>query len=48
MNSLTDIIIEDDYTKTDDSKKGTITVSAKASGSKQDMLKIDYENKKND
>lgn len=44
MNSLTDIIIEDDYTKTDDSKKGTITVSAKASGSKQDMLKIDYEN----
>lgn len=44
MNSLTDIIIEDDYTKTDDSKKGTITISAKASGSKQDVLKIDYEN----
>lgn len=44
MNSISDIIIEDEYEKTDDSRKGTITVSAKASGSKQEMLKIDYEN----
>lgn len=44
MNSISDIVIEDEYEKTDDSRKGTITVSAKASGSKQEMLKIDYEN----
>ena len=44
MDSLTDIVIEDNYKKTNDSRNGTITVSAKASGSKQDILKIDYEN----
>lgn len=43
-SSLSEIIIEDKYDESDDSRKGTITVSAKASGSKQDMLKIDYEN----
>lgn len=43
-DSISEIIIEDSYKKTDDSRKGTLTVSAKASGSKQEMLKIDYEN----
>lgn len=43
-DSISELIIEDSYKKTDDSRKGTITISAKASGSKQEMLKIDYEN----
>lgn len=42
-SSLSKIIIEDSYEKTDDSRKGTIKVSAKASGSKQDMLEIKYD-----
>ena len=43
-DSISELVIEDSYKKTDDSRKGTITISAKASGSKQEMLKIDYEN----
>lgn len=42
-SSISKIIIEDSYEKTDDSRKGTIKVSAKASGSKQDMLEIKYD-----
>ena len=42
-DSLTEIIIEDSYEKTEDSRKGTITVSAKASGSKQDIIEIAYD-----
>lgn len=42
-SSLSKIIIEDSYEKTDDSRKGTIKVSAKASSSKQDMLEIKYD-----
>lgn len=43
-DSISELVIEDSYQKTNDSRKGTITISAKASGSKQEMLKIDYEN----
>ena len=48
-DSISELIIEDSYKKTDDSRKGTITISAKTSNSKQEvskqeMLKIDYEN----
>lgn len=43
-DSISEVTIEDSYKKNDDSRKGTITISAKASGSKQDLLKIDYEN----
>lgn len=48
-DSISELIIEDSYKRTDDSRKGTITISAKTSNSKQEvskqeMLKIDYEN----
>ena len=48
-DSISELIIEDSYKKTDDSRKGTITISVKTSNSKQEvskqeMLKIDYEN----
>lgn len=43
LNSLSEIIIEDKYEKTDNSKKGTITISAKVSDSKEDLLKIEYD-----
>ncbi|MBO5349921.1 MAG: hypothetical protein J6A89_08940 [Clostridia bacterium] len=42
-SSLSEIIIEDEYEIAEDSRKGTITISAKASGSKQDMLEIKYD-----
>lgn len=42
-NSLSEIVIEDSYKSTDDSREGTITISAKASGSKQDMIEIKYD-----
>lgn len=43
LGSLSQIIIVDEYESTDDSRKGTITVSAKASGRKEEMLKIEYD-----
>ncbi|MBP3503194.1 MAG: hypothetical protein J6K42_06970 [Clostridia bacterium] len=42
-DSLSKIIIEDSYKKTDDSRKGTIKVSAKISSSKKDILEIQYD-----
>lgn len=42
-NGLDKIIIVDSYEKTDDSRKGTIKVSAKASDEKQEMLEIKYD-----
>lgn len=43
LGSLSQIIIVDEYESTDDSRKGTITVSAKAGGRKEEMLKIEYD-----
>lgn len=43
LGSLSQIIIVDEYESTDDSRKGTITVSAKAGGQKEEMLKIEYD-----
>lgn len=42
-NSLSKIVVTDKYESTKTSRKGTVTISAKASGSSQDLLKIDYD-----
>ena len=44
LNTLSEITIEDKYETDKNSRKGTITIAAKASGEKQDLLTIEYEN----
>lgn len=43
-DALDKIVIVDKYESSDDSRKGTLTVSMKASGETQDVVSVEYEN----